>query len=410
MRLLRQDDAGRASRRYGCAMVPELGSVWSVGRQAPGPKRADIALAAGLLALAQVEVWTAAPDGLEVVFALLALPMCGALAWWRSAPVAVLVAVFAAQLPGAFIDASYAPLYQLLAFLLACFSVASRCPLRWAVFGGLAAEAMFVVGALLDPDAQSLGEVAFAAGMVAIVWSLGRLLYGRGRQLDVLTERSVRLAREQEETRAAIEHERAAIAREVHDLLAHTVSVMVVQAGAAEGLLDQDPQRAREPLRHIRRRGHDAVLELRGLLTMLRGEPVALSPQPRLSDLDQLVEETRGAGLSVKLSADGELDQIPAGVQLAAFRIVQEALTNVRKHARASSVEVKVACAHGQVEVQIADDGRGPHGHTRGHGLIGMQERAALYGGTMNFGARAGGGFAVDARLPVRANGRWSAS
>jgi signal transduction histidine kinase len=391
-------------------MAHKLGSVWLVGRQAAGPKRVDVALAVGVLLLAQIEVWTGAPDGWEGVYALLAFPMCGALAWWRTAPVAVLLVVFAAQLPGAFIDANYGPLYQLLAFLLACFSVAARSPLGWAVFGGLAAEAMLVVGALLDPGAQSLDEVVFGTIMVAIVWSLGRLLYGRGRQVEHLEERSARLARDREETQAAIEHERTAIAREVHDLIAHTVSVMVVQAGAAEGLLEQDPQRAREPLRHIRQRGHDAVLELRGLLTMLRGEPVALSPQPRLADLDQLVEETRRAGLAVELIADGELAEIPAGVQLAAFRIVQEALTNVRKHARASSVEVKLARVGSNLELKVADDGHGPQGQNRGHGLIGMRERAALYGGTVNFGARADGGFAVEARLPLRANGRWSAS
>jgi signal transduction histidine kinase len=388
----------------------ELASVWTVGRRVAGPRRLDVALAAGLFALAQVEVWTAAPQGWEGVYALLALPMCGALAWWRSAPVAVLLVVFVAQLPGAFIDAGHAPLYQLLTFLLACFSVAARCPLWWAALAGLAAAAMLDIGALLDPDAQSLGEVVFATGMVAVVWALGRLLYGRGRELEALTERSARLAREQEQTRAAIEHERAAIAREVHDLIAHTVSVMVVQAGAAEGVLDQNPQRAREPLRHIRERGHDAVLELRGLLTMLRGEPVALSPQPRLVDLDQLVEETRAAGLVVELRADGNLNEVPAGVQLAAFRIVQEALTNVRKHAHASRGEVGLARAPGRLEIEITDDGRGPQGQSRGHGLIGMQERAALYGGTVNVGARAGGGFGVEARLPLRANGRWSES
>jgi hypothetical protein len=157
------------------------------------------------LVLAQIEVWTGAPDGWVLVYALLALPTCGALAWWRTAPVVVLVAVFAAQLPGAFIDANYGPLYQVLTFLLACFSIAARCPLRWAVFGGLAAEAMLGLGALLDPEAQSLGEVAFATIMVAIVWSLGRLLYARGRQVQDLEERSLRLAREQDETRAAIE-------------------------------------------------------------------------------------------------------------------------------------------------------------------------------------------------------------
>jgi signal transduction histidine kinase len=396
--------------RYVYAVALELRSLWLVGRQASEPRRPDIALAIGLLVLAQVQVWTGAPEGWEALFALLALPMCGALAWWRTAPVGVLFMVFAAQLPGAFVDVNYAPLYQVLTFLLASFSVAARCPLPWAVFGGLAAEAMLGVGALLDPDAQSLDEVAFATVMVAIVWSLGRLLYGRGRQVEDLQERSLRLTRAQEETRAAIEHERAAIAREVHDLIAHTVSVMVVQAGAAEGVLDQDPQKAREPLRHIRERGHDAVLELRGLLTMLRGEPVALSPQPGLADLNELVEETRRAGISVELRVDGELQEIPPGVQLAAFRIVQEALTNVRKHARASSVEVKVARAHGQLEVGVADDGSGPRGDSRGHGLIGMRERVALYGGTLSFGARAGGGFAVEARLPVRANGRWSGS
>jgi signal transduction histidine kinase len=152
------------------------------------------------------------------------------------------------------------------------------------------------------------------------------------------------------------------------------------------------------------------VLELRGLLTMLRGEPVALSPQPGLPDLAELVEETRRSGLAVELSAEGEFQGIPAGVQLAAFRIVQEALTNVRKHARASNVKVKVARAYGELELEVADDGSGPRGDSRGHGLIGMRERVALYGGTLSFGARAGGGFAVEARLPVRANGRWSAS
>lgn len=383
--------------------------MWSGGRQAAGPGRPDIALAVGLLVLAQVEVWTGAPAGSEGLFALLALPMCGALAWWRTAPVAVLLVVFAAQLPGAFVDPGPGLLYQVLAFLLACFSVAARCPLRWAVFG-LAAEAMLVAGALLDPAAQSPGEVTFATVMVAIVWSLGRLLYTRGRQVEDLEERSTRLAHEREETQAAIEHERAEIAREVHDLIAHTVSVMVVQAGAAEELLDQDPQRAREPLRHIRQRGHDAVLELRGLLTMLRGEPVALNPQPRLADLDQLVEETRGAGIAVDLRVDGELGEIPAGVQLAAFRIIQEALTNVRKHAAASNVEVKVSRARDRIEVEVADDGHGSHGHSRGHGLIGMQERATLYGGSVRFGTHAGGGFAVCARLPIGASGRWSAS
>jgi len=257
---------------------------------------------------------------------------------------------------------------------------------------------------------MSLGVMAFVTSLVAIFWSIGRVLHGRGRELDVLAERALRLAREQEETRAAIEHERAAIAREMHDLLAHTVSVMVVQAGAAEGLLEQDPREARQSLQHIRQRGHDAVLELRGLLTMMRGEPVELSPQPGLADLGQLVQDTRDAGLAVELSVTGDGEEIPAGIQLAAFRIVQEALTNVRKHARATRVEVKVARAPGQLEVEVADDGRGPHGHSRGHGLIGMQERAALYGGTVKFGVRSDGGFAVEARLPVRANGRWPAS
>jgi signal transduction histidine kinase len=357
-----------------------LASVWSVGRQAQRPQRGDLALAAGLLALAQVEVWSGAPDGSVGVFAALALPMCAAVAWWRTAPVAVLAVVFAAQLPGAFIDVGYAPLYQLLAFLLASFSVAARCPLRWAVVGGLAAEAMFVVGALLDDEAASLGDLVFATAMVAVVWSLGRLLYRRGRELGVLEERSAQLAREQEETRAAIEYERAAIAREVHDLIAHTVSVMVVQAGAAEGLLDQDPEKVREPLQHIRQRGHDAVVELRGLLKMLRGEPVALSPQPALADLDELVEQTRLSGLPVQLSADADFEQIPTGIQLAAFRIIQEGLTNARKHAHASTVAVSVAQVGGQLEIVVADDGRGPSELHRGHGLIGMGKLPAAGG------------------------------
>jgi signal transduction histidine kinase len=213
------------------------------------------------------------------------------------------------------------------------------------------------------------------------------------------------LAREQAaRERAAVVDERARLARELHDVVAHSVSTMVVQAEAGESLLERDPERAREAFVSITSSGRQALGELRRMLGLLRssdGEPL-LGPQPGVRELHALVEQMRGVGLPVELSIEGEPRPLPAGVDLSAYRIVQEALTNTLKHASPARAWVMVRYGGDHVELEVLDDGRARAGGSQGgHGIAGMRERVRLYGGTLEVGSRNGGGFSVRARLPV---------
>jgi len=200
--------------------------------------------------------------------------------------------------------------------------------------------------------------------------------------------------------------ERARIARELHDVVAHSVSIIAVQAGAAESLVERDPARAREHLGAVRRTAREALTEMRRLLDVLREDEPAYAPQPTLATLAALVEETRRAGVPVELVREGSDDPLPPGVDLAAYRIVQEALTNVRRHAGSAPTRVRIRHAAGAVEVEVVNGpatspGEGPGG---GRGLLGMRERVRLYGGSLDAGPE-DGGFAVRARLPVEETG-----
>jgi len=210
--------------------------------------------------------------------------------------------------------------------------------------------------------------------------------------------------------------ERARIARELHDVIAHSVSVMVIQAGAAEQLLEETPERARGPLEAVQDTGRQTIVELRRLLGILRedGQELSLAPQPGLAGLDLLVEEMRQAGLPVQLRVKGEPGRLSPGVDLAAYRIIQEALTNTLRHAGPAQAQVVVRYQDHAVELEVLDDGQGPEPgdgaeRDRGHGLVGMRERVALYGGTLRAGplaattGTAGTGYAVRARLPTDA-------
>ena len=197
--------------------------------------------------------------------------------------------------------------------------------------------------------------------------------------------------------------ERARIARELHDVIAHSVTVMTVQAGAARMLLPGDPQRAVEPLLAVEETGHQALAEMRRLLGILRevdGQPV-LAPQPGLKDLTRLAVAVREAGLPVEMAVEGTPRPLPAGIELAAYRILQEALTNTLKHAGAARAHVTVRYAPEAVFLEVCDDGRVPPADGHGHGLVGMRERATLYGGELDAGPLPGGGYAVRARLPI---------
>jgi signal transduction histidine kinase len=204
--------------------------------------------------------------------------------------------------------------------------------------------------------------------------------------------------------REAVVEERARIARELHDVIAHHVSMMVVQAGAERRVLDAAGGSTHEVLETIEQSGRSALTEMRRLLGMLRGEGhEPLTPQPGLDDVPTLVGQLREAGLPVELRIDGERRELPIGIELSAYRIVQEALTNALKHAGDARATVHVRYGPDSLELEIADDG--PGGSTRasggGHGLVGMRERVALYGGRLDASRRAEGGFVVRVRLPI---------
>jgi signal transduction histidine kinase len=252
----------------------------------------------------------------------------------------------------------------------------------------------FAVAAVCGPAAVHGRWVAAALwlGAVLLAWSWGALVRARG-------ERQVA------ERRQAVLEERARIARDLHDVLSHTVSVMVVQAAAADDVFDSHPERAREALRRTEEAGRQALAELRGFLRTVREDSDAddLGPQPTLADVGRLAETMSETGLAVTLRREGD-GEVPLGVQVGAYRIVQEALTNTLRHARASSAEVLLRVGERDVRVRIRDDGRGaPPGRGGGHGLIGMRERASLLGGTLRAGPRPDtAGFEVEALLPVR--------
>ena len=188
-------------------------------------------------------------------------------------------------------------------------------------------------------------------------------------------------------------------------MIAHSVSVMVVQAEAAQEVLKRDPQRAVEPLEAVQQTGRQAMVEMSRLVGLLRedGEELGLAPQPGLSELDALAREVREAGLPVTLRVEGQPAQIPLGVDLTAYRILQEGLTNALKHAGPAHAQVTVRYGTDSLELEVVDDGPGTgNGHVGGHGLVGMRERVIVFGGDLDAGPCPEGGFAVRARLPLR--------
>jgi signal transduction histidine kinase len=296
-----------------------------------------------------------------------------------------------------------------LGFLLALYSVAAHCEPRGALVGlalGLVSGALQTLAESNDSIADFLSNYSFIAVVViGIPWVAGRALRGRQLRAEALEDRAAALQRESEErARAAVAEERLRIARELHDVVGHSLGVIVVQAGAERATLATGQESTRDTLVTIERIGREALSEMRRLLDLMRrdDEQVALAPQPSLAHLDSLFESVRSAGLPVELRVEGEQVSLPSGIDLSAYRILQEALTNALKHAGPARARVTVRYAPDGVELEIVDDGPGPGtgGDGGGHGLVGMGERVALYGGTLRTGTRPGGGYAVSARLP----------
>ena len=239
-----------------------------------------------------------------------------------------------------------------------------------------------------------------------LTWYIGRRFRIRGDYMRLLQERAERLEQDQaDEARRAVAEERTRIARELHDIVAHRVSLMTVQAGAAKTVAADDPEAALRAMEAVEKAGRQALDELRHLMGILRPETAAdgLGPQPGLADVSRLVEHLKEAGLDVSLTMGVVSSDLPTRVDLSAYRIVQEALTNVLKHAGPGTrTELRLSTDNQGIAIEVLDSG---HGTTTlpgsGHGIIGMRERALLLGGSLDAGPRPGGGFHVLAHLPI---------
>ena len=351
------------------------------------------------------------PIGDVPIPALLVFAVASAALYWRRrAPLAVLAVVLVAW--ASTIGSGYADLGGVA--IIALYSAGRYATDdRWAYLGVGAAIFVVTLDNLADP--APWGEAVFGAVVMFVAWYVGRRL--RMRQ-----ERAAQLLREQAaESRRIVIEERARIARELHDVVAHRVSLMTVQAGAAKAVAAQDPEGALRAMGAVEEAGRQALEELRHLLGVLRPEtdPDGLGPQPGLADLPRLVEQIRRAGLDVSLATDRVAAELPARVDLFAYRIVQEALTNVLKHAGPGAhTQVQLGADSSGIVIEVLDDGHGgsegsesaggrqpdgsdPQIRRTGHGIVGMRERARLLGGTLDARPRPGGGFRVVAHLPI---------
>jgi len=279
---------------------------------------------------------------------------------------------------------------------------------------GLAVVAGAILAVSLLASNNVVGDYIFPATFGTVGWLAGRAVRTRTRLTEELHEAAVREqeAHELQALRAAAD-ERRRIAREMHDVVAHSVSVMVVQAGGARRILERDPERAVAAAEQIERTGREALAEMRRLLGMLHrddeDEHDVRAPQPTMAGVGALVERAREAGLPVELHVSGQRRSLPAGLDLAAFRVVQEGVTNALKYADRAPTEVRVRWGARELELEILDRGPGParerlEAGDGGHGLVGMRERVKLYGGELEAGRRRGGGFRIRAKLPLVAD------
>ena len=290
--------------------------------------------------------------------------------------------------------------------LVAVYSVAAHGSRRLALLAAVIAAHAIGLSMVLDREAADLSDLTLSALTFATAWLLGDGARSRRLAATRAEERAASLERTRAaEARQAVVEERNRIAREMHDVLAHSVSMMVVQAEAGPVVVERDPARAIQAFDAISATGRSALTELRRLLGVLREDGVSpLAPQPGLAQVPDLVESVRAAGVDVDLRVTGGLPPTSSAVDLAGYRIVQEALTNVVKHAGPARVEVRVEATADRVLIEVADDGLGTVASTEaGRGLLGMHERAAATGGTVTAGPSPAGGWRVTAELPLTA-------
>lgn len=387
---------------------------WLTGERRVGARRApsilDWLLTLALSILAFLEAAGGMYPGPVAVAATVQIAAIVPIAFRRLAPVQAIAIGVAVSLPYVVLYGSVNSLASLLAGLLFSYSVGRHTHGR-ALLAGAAIALFSIIEQGFGGTFQTPTDWAFAIILMGAALAFGVAL-------RVQVERSISLAiaadraqREQETTaQAAVQEERARIARELHDVVAHNVGLIVLQAGGARSVLATDPERARTALAQVEETGRQTLAEMRHLVGILRvDEGADRQPLPRLVRLPALLDEARAAGLTVDLEVDGPVVELPAGLELAAYRLIQEALTNVRKHAAGARAQVCLAYEPDRLRIEVSDDG-GPSGAAGdtarsaadlGHGLIGMRERVQLYDGRMQAGPLPHGGFRVEAVLPL---------
>jgi signal transduction histidine kinase len=391
-----------------------MSSVGTIDRlRALDPRILDGLIALGFAVLIELQFIFGDQPGQEAdaVNLIGGLALTAPLAWRRRAPVAMICAFVVTgvanealggglfSFPASGGHGEIPPFATLLTGAVAFHALGDHAEDRQARVGlalGLAGLwAIVIVSGQVD-----FGSLFFSTALAVTPWLVGRVTRARNLRLAAAE-------REQEQRmRLALSDERARIAREFHDVVAHSVGVMVVQAQGARRVLDRDPGRAREALESIEQTGRTALADMRRSLGVLRSDDAvpALEPQPGLDDLDRLLDQAREGGLTVDVAVEGEARSLPQGVDLSAYRIVQEALTNTIKHAGPVRSQVTVRYGERELEVEVSDDGPGLSangGSESGHGLVGMRERIASHGGELRTGPGPDGGFIVRASLPL---------
>jgi signal transduction histidine kinase len=367
------------------------------------PPLSDCLLAVGCLGVAEAEIWTVDVGGPLPVLSVSLAVGCLAVAYRRTAPLsATAVSLIALMVVSSLVGNEAATtLGWLVVALVMCASCgfhASRPIAGLGIVLGLTGTAIVVEHGFV------ISEVLFGWVLAGGAWFAGRAL-GIQAAATRLAKEHAQLIEERTQmlAEAAVAEERLRIAREMHDVVAHSLSVMMLHVGGVRRLLRADQVPQREALTSAESAGREATAEMHRILGVLRDAPGAQpGPAPSLEHLEELLEPARGAGLSVDLRVTGQPRELPQGLGLAAFRIVQEALTNVLRHAQADRVEVHLTYRSDRIDIDVCDDGRGPSRSavSDGHGLVGMRERAAAYGGTLSSGPGPHGGFAVRASMP----------
>ncbi len=379
------------------------------------PLGADALLAAALGILVLITFVTTDPIGSEqeadALGIALVVAISTAVAWRRRFPLTVLGVITPLSMLLLILDYA-AP--HMLASVIVLYSVGAHVDRPRSVQAAAAAIGLFTVVALIGwsiaEEDVSLPDITWSVTILTTCFVVGDSLRSRRAHLATLEARASDLEREQEQlAQRGVSDERQRIARELHDVVAHTMSVMVVQAGAARRLIDIDPVGARGALESVEVTGRSGLGEMRRLLGVLRTDGdgtedrADYAPQPSLSRLSDLVASCADAGLPVKLSTTGSPPPLPAGLDLSAYRVVQEALTNTMKHAGRATATVSLDWHPDHLDIEVIDDGRGAAAAATdpGHGLLGMRERVELYGGSLRAGPHTGGGFEVRATFPI---------